>query len=265
MLTEKMTVNTKKSDEDIFNYNSLIEGKWKNVIDSAKRFQKIYFDLENDDTTKQKKRIYIPKKLRKDQPVKYEINAELFTAGGDWEFPVYYFRIELTHDYNLRNIKYRKNPKYVWDLDSEYNDMSNKYVIIPPESAGNSIKFDGKEWHAYTDEDDEYKDLKLNTTDERNLWKWLTTYLETAVNDRHEMLDEVKIIKLKNLLERTDKIKLTSSEYNEVKKKFGMNRGCSFAKDKNGYYCYTHRARSKSYKTINDIPKKDYNFICSTS
>ena len=68
-----------------------------------------------------------------------------------------------------------------------------------------------------------------------------------------------------NYLIEIKKIKLSSEEYAMVDKRFGKNRECSFAKDKKGYYCYTHRARSKSYETINKIPMKDYKFICSTS
>ena len=41
-------------------------------------------------------------------------------------------------------------------------------------------------------------------------------------------------------------------------------KGVSVAQDKNGFYCYTHRARSKSYKTMDAIPKKDIEFIEST-
>jgi hypothetical protein len=63
---------------------------------------------------------------------------------------------------------------------------------------------------------------------------------------------------------KNEKIPLTTAEYSEVKEKFGSNRGCSFAKDKKGYYCYTHRARCKSYENIKDIPMKTYKFICST-
>ena len=57
---------------------------------------------------------------------------------------------------------------------------------------------------------------------------------------------------------------LTSEEYAEVYKKFGYSKECSFAKDKDGYYCFTHRARSKSYPTIDDIPQKSVDFIRST-
>jgi len=41
-------------------------------------------------------------------------------------------------------------------------------------------------------------------------------------------------------------------------------KGCTLAKDKDGYFCYTHRARSKSYKTIMSIPKSVIEFIEST-
>lgn len=32
-------------------------------------------------------------------------------------------------------------------------------------------------------------------------------------------------------------------------------KGVTLAKDKDGYFCYTHRARSNSYKSIGLIPK----------
>ena len=32
-------------------------------------------------------------------------------------------------------------------------------------------------------------------------------------------------------------------------------KGVTLAKDKDGYFCYTHRCRSKSYKQIGLIPK----------
>ncbi len=41
-------------------------------------------------------------------------------------------------------------------------------------------------------------------------------------------------------------------------------RGVTLAKEKAGYFCYTQRARSKSYKTIGSIPKSVIEFIEST-
>lgn len=72
------------------------------------------------------------------------------------------------------------------------------------------------------------------------------------------------MIKLKNLIETKSK-KLTTDEYEQIKKRFGADRECSIGKDDKGYYCYTHRARSDSYETIDKIPMKDFKFISSTS
>ena len=62
----------------------------------------------------------------------------------------------------------------------------------------------------------------------------------------------------------SEKEYLTQEDREEVKKLFGKDLECSFAKDKDGYYCKTHRARSKSYKKLRDMPKSDVEFIGST-
>ena len=62
---------------------------------------------------------------------------------------------------------------------------------------------------------------------------------------------------------KKDKQPLTPKERQEVKDNFG-DVGCSFFKDDDGYYCTTHRARSKSYPTISKIPKSKVEFIEST-
>ena len=41
-------------------------------------------------------------------------------------------------------------------------------------------------------------------------------------------------------------------------------KGVSMGADKNGFFVYTHRARSKSKKTPNGITAKEINFIEST-
>lgn len=60
------------------------------------------------------------------------------------------------------------------------------------------------------------------------------------------------------------KIPLTSKERQQIKSKFGDDLECSFARDEDGYYCHTHRARSESYSSINKIPKSVVDFIGST-
>ncbi|OPX93992.1 MAG: hypothetical protein A4E53_00155 [Pelotomaculum sp. PtaB.Bin104] len=46
--------------------------------------------------------------------------------------------------------------------------------------------------------------------------------------------------------------------------KNGKKFGCSCGKDDNGYFVYTHRARSKSYESLQKIPIKVLKFIDST-
>jgi hypothetical protein len=47
-------------------------------------------------------------------------------------------------------------------------------------------------------------------------------------------------------------------------KKTTKSKGVTLAKDKNGFFVYTHRARSKSYSTIDKIPTQVIEFIEST-
>lgn len=61
------------------------------------------------------------------------------------------------------------------------------------------------------------------------------------------------------------KCPLDHGDRSKIDEKFGKSKACSWAKDKDGYFCYTHRCRSKSYPTIDDIPQKDVDFVRSTS
>jgi len=196
-IKEEISVIRREKEKEIFNYSSIIKTAWVDIIGDAKKFQDITFDLENNDSTGQKRTFYIKKNLRKNQPIKYQINAELWTAGGDWEHRVMYFKIELTDDYGLISDKYRTNPKYIWDLKKNYNGLYRNYVIIPPVEAGNKlVKTDKNSWRAYTDEDISHDDKKAEITDKDKItaWKWLETLFNDAVEERHEMLDtKIKI------------------------------------------------------------------------
>lgn len=44
----------------------------------------------------------------------------------------------------------------------------------------------------------------------------------------------------------------------------GIHYGVSISKDKDGYYAHTHRARSKSYPSVEAIPASKLKFIDST-
>lgn len=84
---------------------------------------------------------------------------------------------------------------------------------------------------------------------------------EAALKEGVEYFDESK-----KAYEKLMKAKesLTTAERTQVREKFGST-ACSFAKDKDGYYCFTHRARSKSYPSIDKIPQSKVNFVSSTA
>jgi hypothetical protein len=198
IILEEISVIRKDKDKEIFDYHSIANQAWDEKNKQAQEFQRITFDLENDDSTGEKKTFYVKKNLRKDQPIKNEFNAELMEAGGDWEMPVLYFRIEFTSQYGLLDSKYEKNPEFVWDLEDEYGGLSKCYVLIPPVEAGNKLtkgetdsgKYD---WFAYQNNDlskEDEKKARITDADKLKAWKWLQDLLLKLVNDRHEMLDE---------------------------------------------------------------------------
>lgn len=62
------------------------------------------------------------------------------------------------------------------------------------------------------------------------------------------------------------KVKLTSQESKDATRLFGSfkARGFSVSKDKDGFFIWTHRSRSKSYKSLSRIPKSVQKFLEST-
>lgn len=62
-----------------------------------------------------------------------------------------------------------------------------------------------------------------------------------------------------------ERLPISDEEQSAVNKRFGNDTECSFAKDKDGIYCYTHRCRSKSYESVDKIPKDKVKFVSSTS
>jgi hypothetical protein len=59
-------------------------------------------------------------------------------------------------------------------------------------------------------------------------------------------------------------VQLTPKEREFFKDKF-PDVGCSFHKDDKGYFCKTHRTRSKSHEKMESLTKKEVDFVSSTS
>lgn len=189
------SVIVRDKDQEVFDYKYMIENAWREVVREAMDFYNIHFDLENDSSTGTKKTIYVPKNLRKDQPIKYEFNVECFRAGGDWEMPVLYFRLEITHDYGVIRFP---SPKieHVFDVEErpiKNREMNHKYVLIPDIENGNFLVSNDKGgYRAYTDEDLKKEGLQSKDVkpDEKKAWKWIENLLIKLVDERHKMLDD---------------------------------------------------------------------------
>ena len=116
IINEEISSMTKSKNKEIFDYRGLIENSWRDVKKNAQRFQRISFDFENDDSTSVKKTFLVKKKLKNGREIKHRLNAEMYEAGGDWEIPVLYFRIEFSGNYGIiRNSDEIKEmtPEYV--------------------------------------------------------------------------------------------------------------------------------------------------------
>lgn len=173
-------------EKDIFNYRSEISDLWNLVIKKAQEFQHINFDLENNESLKEKKTIYVKKDLRKGQPIKYEFNVELCAAGGDWESPVIYFKIEFTHEYFFEIGQKLATPEFVWDLQKDNSFSNDHFVIIPDDTQGNHLDKTEKGFTAKTDSNFKTAQDK----DKKIAWKWIEQLLTKLVDDRHKMIDD---------------------------------------------------------------------------
>lgn len=69
----------------------------------------------------------------------------------------------------------------------------------------------------------------------------------------------------REILEKMDKVPLSAKEREECKARFGTIQ-CSIGKNNRGeFFAYTHRARTKFYPSIAELPKEKVKFISSTS
>lgn len=55
-----------------------------------------------------------------------------------------------------------------------------------------------------------------------------------------------------------------TADRQELGRHYGAHLECSLGRDKDGFYVYTHRARSKSYPRPSAIPRDRIRFIGST-
>jgi hypothetical protein len=164
-----------------FDYGYLSAAMWRDLLIKAKKDFNIQFDLENNDATNDLIRdIVVPQKQW--DFTKCKFRCQMCQAGGDWEYPVYYFRCQIISGYAFNLSPYR----------------NSFFIFIPGKETGNYHLVKNKDsWQAPTD--DVYKkgiDPEASKTD---CWKALNEYLKTLVEMEIEKIKAEKETSSENL------------------------------------------------------------------
>lgn len=139
-------MNWYKQAKPEFDYHYEHDTLWNKLLDVEKKRQNVSFDLENDDSIGDIRKFPLDVKDNLDR--KWSVLGQMFSAGGDWENSVVYFRGQFKAERSFKE----------------------KFIFIPPKEDGNNnlIKSD-KGWAASQDED-------WQKTDEPKLWKSFKKY-----------------------------------------------------------------------------------------
>lgn len=144
-----MRLRTIYENKNIFDYQEIANKMWREKTDEARDMCNISFDTENDESI-ESKNIDIGEN---------KFACEMRSAGGDWEYPLRYFRCQLLDGYA--------------DGRSKYTDPY--FVFIPNDKEGNGqlVKRDGKLWCPDADEK-----VDESLRDENKCWDSLEEYLD---------------------------------------------------------------------------------------
>ena len=120
---------------------------WRKLLREEQKRLNIQFDEENDDSRDDKTKeinLGIKEDLFKED--EYKVRAQIWSAGGDWESPVVYFRGQLFLG----------------------KRALHKFIYIPSKKDGNrNLQKTDKGYNAADSEDYE----KITDADEKTLWK----------------------------------------------------------------------------------------------
>lgn len=142
--------------------------------------------------------------------------------------------------------------KYYKNSNNDFRDKLNGALIDELYEKSNLDKDRLSDEEKKEEKDDKKDDKKDKKDDSKD-------------KDKKNINESVEFFESRAAYEKLmrDKERLSPDEREEAKRLFG-NVGCTFGKERDGYYCYTHRARSKAYPSINKIPKSVVEFIDST-
>ena len=151
-------------DRSFFSYDEMTKDMWYDKVREAMKKFKVSFDLENNETTKQQREIVIPQKEWDFTKCKFK--CEMYSAGGDWENPVNYFRCQLVDG-------------YAFDMSKHGNSHC---VYIPGKKEGNYHLVPRKDgWGAPNNDREHVKGIDAEKND-KDCWKSLEKYLKSLVD-----------------------------------------------------------------------------------
>ena len=159
-----------------FSFKRLERQMWRDAVKEAQERQGIFFDLENDDSEDDPKIVKVGEYEIGDEKKPYRFIVQLCQAGGDWQNPIYYYRIQLKDGY-LRTELMKSN-------------TDNHFVFIPV-NGNNNLTIDGKKMGP-TEDNDGVKSVK---PDEKALKDDLIHFLEKLIeaSEKTEWEEPVEI------------------------------------------------------------------------
>lgn len=151
----KLRQIAESKDKDFFTYQSINDKMWNDEIEEAKNEFGVNFNTENNDSMDDREVVKIDDA---------EFACEMWSAGGDWEFPLRYFKCQLKSGYVSGR--------------STYTDPH--FVFIPNGKQGNGhLVKDGDKWIC---PDADGNDVDEEARDEDKCWDSLKDYLRELVD-----------------------------------------------------------------------------------
>jgi hypothetical protein len=169
--------------EDPFNYAIIAKTMWRKIIKDAQEKFNVFFDLENDYASKEIKNINVDRSDHLSE-IPSVFKCQLYHAGSDWEWPVSYFRCQLTKG-------------YAKDI-SEYDEKtSGCFVFIPGADQGNGhlIKSEKGSFHLPdSNQSRENAQTIRELVNDKKCWESVDSYLNDLVEQHVEEVKNPKDI-----------------------------------------------------------------------
>jgi hypothetical protein len=194
----KFDYKTIHKDKEVFQYSEIARDLWYEKFNDACDHFKIKFDLENNESVKERKTIVV----KENKDTEWEFNCELMAAGGDWECANLYFKCQFRKGlgFGYDNVKL----PYPGNINT---GKTSYFVLIPPINAGNTnlVKLDGEDYDYGSIQDNSGRG---NDLDYKAAWDWVKKYLTDYVQKYVDAKESVKTAQYEDFIQRyhTDRL-----------------------------------------------------------